>query len=191
LKPVSSAEALSACLTPEILWHTSRTIVSNLRLRHLDQCSMPTVSHPTRFDTRPKCSRPCTCSDICISSFCAACKAGHSCGLTKVCLQLPDAGGATMHQPQNLATAQASHQSRELLAYTLHCKSFPYLLELGGCSLGQKACMRGLTFSTGPRVGRGTINDIPKMGWSRSRRLRGLPVVVPLLNCCMQDTNRG
>jgi hypothetical protein len=41
VEAVSSAEAsLSPCLTLE-LFAMSRTIVSNLRLRHLDQCSMP------------------------------------------------------------------------------------------------------------------------------------------------------
>jgi hypothetical protein len=85
LKPVSSAEALSACLAPlRFFGHTSRTIVSNSRLRHLDQCSMPTVSHPTRFDTRPKCSRrPCTCSDICISSSAQPAKPGIHAGSQK------------------------------------------------------------------------------------------------------------
>lgn len=178
MKPVSSAEALSACLTPEILWHTSRTIVSNSRLRHLDQCSMPTASHsPGSIRGQNDQEDPA----LAVTFASVALRSMQSRAFMRAHKSLPAAARCRRgyHAPaQNLATAQASHQSRELLAYTLHRKSSHTLLELGGCSLGQKACMRGLACSTGPRVGRGTIHNIPKMGWSRSRRLRGLP------GCC-------
>ena len=52
LKPPKPS--LSACLTPEVFLHTSRTIVSNLRLRHLDQCSMPVMPHAKSCNSQPR-----------------------------------------------------------------------------------------------------------------------------------------
>lgn len=171
---------------------TRLEIVSNSRLRHLDQCSMPTVSHPTRFDTRPKCSRrPCTCSDICISSSAQPAKPGIHAGSQKYACSCQMQAGLPCTSPKP-CNGPSIPPIEGITCIHAALQKFPYfLLELGGCSLGQKACMRGLAFSTGPRVGRGTIHDIPKMGWLARGGYAASPGCVPLLNCCMQDTNRG
>src|SRR5436305_794415 len=92
------------------------------------------------------------------------------------------------HAPgPNLATVEASHQSRELLAYMLHRKVPIFVGSSEGVRRSKPAC--GVWhFSTRPWE----HHDIPQMGWSSSRQLRGLPGLL----CCssiatLQDTNHG
>ena len=86
----------------------------------------------------------------------------------------------------NLATAQASHQSKGLLAYTLHRKVPRFV--------GAWRVFAGQSLHAGFRIfywasSRVWYHDIPKRAGRERERLRSLPGCV-LLNCCMQDTNR-
>jgi hypothetical protein len=175
LKPVSSAEALSACLTPEILWHTSRTIVSNSRLRHLDQCSMPTASHsPGSIRGQNDQEDPA----LAVTFASVALRSMQSRAFMRAHKSLPAAARCRRgyHAPaQNLATAQASHQSRELLAYTLHRKSSHTFVGARRVFVGSKSLHAGFSIFYWASSRAWHHPRHTKNGLARSRRLRGLP----------------
>ena len=101
-----------------------------------------------RFDTRPKClRRPCTCSDICISSSAQHAKPG-------ILVRSPKYACSCQMQTQQPKTLHPTNRGNYL--HTRCVGKFPYLLELGRCSL-VKACMRGLASSARPQSRCGSI----------------------------------
>ena len=99
-------------------------------------------------------------------------------GSHKVCLQLPDAGRVIMQQPKPCKSPSILTNGRGTLGDMLH-GTCQILWELGGVCWSKPAC-GVLAFSTRPRVVWRTSQHL-RMGWSRSRQLRGLPGPPPRL----------
>ena len=157
----------------------------------MDQCSTPTASHP------PGAIRGQNVQEdpaLAVTFASVALRSMQSQAFMRTHKSMPAAARCKRgcHAPaQNLATAQASHQSRELLAYTLRRKKFPYFVGARRVFVGSKSLHAGFSIFYWASSRAWHHQRHTKNGLARSRRLRGLPGCVPLLNCCMQDTNRG
>jgi hypothetical protein len=119
--------------------------VSNLRLKHLAQCSMLTMSHPPgsirgqMFKEKDP-ALAVTSASVALRNM----QSWASLRAHKVCLQLPDTGRITMHQPKSLCSGPKHPTNRGITCIPCRIGKFLYLLELGGCLL---VCMRGVTIS--------------------------------------------